>query len=312
MIADRNLVIRNRAVPRYAIMMAGGAMVEVNRHEVFPESSTEALAQLAGDIGEHLDAATRDTDVLGPLFLAALRRLGHRSALDPAGRDRETWDSLVFALDVGSAIFTAADVAPGTELVCRLGDEVRVLSGTGPVHHATAENWLTTMWLAILARDATLLERHTAVPIETLRGSGVPEPDYLFSMVRMLQLFFRRETGADMALNSAAGHGDPAGFDDRSEREAAAWIRYPEQRLFHYFLVEYTDEQFNDALVEALRYHQTYWTGDGDRAGSPFGFVALGPLALTAVAHDAGTAITVRSDYLPVALYDGSAFAEHR
>lgn len=287
-------------------------MVDVNRHEMFPDFSAEVLARLAGDIEERLDVAGRGTDALSLLFLAALRRLGHQTALDPAGSSRETWESLMFALDVGSAVFAVAETAPGAKVSCRFGDEVRTLRGTGPVYYATAENWLTTLWLAILARDAIVLERHTAIPIGTLRESGTPEPDYLFDMVRMLQLFFRRETGADVALNSAVGHGDPAGFDDQALREAAAWIRYPQQRLFHYFLVEYTDEQFNDALAEALRYHQTYWTVDDDRADSPFGFIALGPLALTAVAHDAGTVITVRSDYLPAALYDGSAFAEHR
>lgn len=285
-------------------------MVGVNRHETFPDRSTEVLGRLDGDIAEHLERVRRDPDALGPLFLSALRRIGHRSVLDPTGGGAGTWDDLLFALDVGSAVFAVADAAPGAEVPCRLGGEVRVLRGTGPLPCATAENWLTTMWLAVLTRDATALERHTAVPVGTLRESAA-EPDYLLYMVRMLQLFFRLESGADVALNSAAGHGDPADFEDPGLREVAALIRYPQQRLFHYFLVEHSDEQFNDALAQALQHHRTYWTADDGRAASSLGFTALGPLAFAAVAHDAGTAITVRSDYLPVALYDGSAFAAH-
>jgi hypothetical protein len=287
-------------------------MVEVSRHDTVTERSAELLAGLDGDIGTRVDRAARDPDTLSPLFLHALRRLGHRCVLDPGGASRETWDSLVFALDVGSAVFAVADAAPGTEVPCRLGGEVVTLRGTGPVRYATAETWLTTMWLAVLARDPDAVERHTAVPVELLKGSGAAEPHYLVHMVRMLQLFFRLESGADRELNSAVGHGDPAEFADPAAREAAARIRYPQQRLFHYFLVDHSDEQFNDALAQALRHHRAYWTATGDRAASPAGYLALGPLALTAVAHDAGTAITVRSDYLPPALYDGSAFAEHR
>ena len=207
-------------------------MVEVSRHETFPERSAEALAELDGDVEARVDRALGDPDTLGPLFPRALRRLGHRCVLDPAGASRETWDSLVLAAEVGVAIFAVADASPGAEVPCRLGGEVVELRGAGPARYATAENWLTTMWLAVLARDANGVERHTAVPVELLTASGAAEPRYLLHMVRMLQLFFRLESGADRELNSA-------------------------------------------------------------------------------VAHDAGGVIAVRSDYLPAALYDGSAFAEH-
>lgn len=286
-------------------------MVEVSRHETFPDRSAEALAGLDGGIGARVDRAVDDPDTLSPLFLRALRRLGHRSVLDPSGGSAETWDSLVFASEVGAAVFAVAAAAPGAEVTCRLGGEVVALRGTGPVRYATAENWLTTMWLAVLVRDADAVERHTAVPVEVLKGSGAAEPHYLVPMVRMLQLFFRLESGADRELNSAVGHGDPAEFADPVAREVAVRISYPQQRLFHYFLVDHSDEQFNDTLAQALRHHRAYWTASGDRADSPSGYLALGPLALTAVAHDAGTVITVRSDYLPTGLYDGSAFAAH-
>ncbi|MEU8626683.1 immunity 49 family protein [Streptomyces sp. NPDC048669] len=64
-------------------------------------------------------------------------------------------------------------------------------------------------------------------------------------------------------------------------------------------------KKLNEALAEALELHRAYW-GSPERADDIAGFLALGPLAVACLAHDAGFPIEVESEYLPVRLLDRS------
>jgi hypothetical protein len=287
------------------------AKLEVSRHETFVDYAAACLRELDEDLARGIEQIPNYSGGLSLQFLAALRHLGHRTVVDPTGSSRETWLSLRTALDTGVAIFTVADVVKGSVVLVSMGGQTLQLDTTGPVYYATAQNWLTTMWIAIVARDAAAIASLANFPIDTLRESGNPEPEYAFHMVRMLQIFFRQERGADLALEAALKASDPAELPNRGQREVANQLRFHEMALFHRLLAGDSDERFNKALAEALTAHLAYWSVDDDRLDSPFGYVALGPLALAVIAQDAGIAISVRSEYLPQALLDGTAVAEH-
>ncbi|MFG2568711.1 immunity 49 family protein, partial [Streptomyces sp. NPDC048567] len=53
------------------------------------------------------------------------------------------------------------------------------------------------------------------------------------------------------------------------------------------------------ALAEALQLHKAYWTLNEDRATDVDGSIALGPLAIACLAHDADFPLDIESDYLP-------------
>jgi hypothetical protein len=63
-------------------------------------------------------------------------------------------------------------------------------------------------------------------------------------------------------------------------------------------------EAFNRALVDALEEHKKFYIkrSEGQREIS---FLAIGPAALCALAHDAGLPIEVDSEYLPQSLIEG-------
>jgi hypothetical protein len=65
-------------------------------------------------------------------------------------------------------------------------------------------------------------------------------------------------------------------------------------------------DKFNTELAKALEWHKDYWTRDEDRELSAEGFVALGPLAMSCLAVQAGFTITVESEYLPKHLLEGA------
>jgi hypothetical protein len=87
-------------------------------------------------------------------------------------------------------------------------------------------------------------------------------------------------------------------------------ILYPPLELFHLYLRRET-ERFNETLATALTWHKEYWTANEARSLSGEGLVALGPLAIACMAHDADMPIEVESEYLPKALLQRNWVGEY-
>ncbi|WP_053722551.1 immunity 49 family protein [Saccharothrix sp. NRRL B-16348] len=280
-------------------------MPEVSRHDVDAERSASALRELAEDIEERLGRIRRHrrSDELSRLMLAAVDQLGYCCAVDPDGGETETLGSLLFAAQVGDAIFELATTPAGATAECALGDGVVPLTGTGPAYYATASNWLLALSLAITARQPTVVDRLASVPLDILRASGAPEPLYLYDVVETFQRFVRRESATRDALNAALRGTDPTVLD-LSDKAFALFVVFPQLQMFHHLTQPDHEQQFAEALVEALELHREYWAAD-ERAASPEGYLALGPLALAVLANDAGNPLDVRSEYLPQHLLDG-------
>jgi hypothetical protein len=279
-------------------------VVEVSRHEMFPDFSAEQLEKLEQLVEGDVAAVATRTPALNNLLSNALRHLGHQCAVDPKGSNGDTWDSLLFATRVGSAIFAVATAEPGTTVTLDLGDRSVDATATGPEYFASATTWLTATWLAYAARDEATIQQLAAVPVDVLRAADDTEPDYAFAMVDMLGRFARQEPGVAEALNAALRATDPAGLHPL-RRDYVLKIVVPLLDVFHH-LGDEEPEGFNRALAEALELHKEYWTRTDDDADSPSGFIALGPLALASFAHDTGTPVAVRSDYLPLRVLDGT------
>jgi hypothetical protein len=60
---------------------------------------------------------------------------------------------------------------------------------------------------------------------------------------------------------------------------------------------------FAPALARAVARHKHHWSGE--EARSPLGWIALGPTALAAFAHDRGLPTEVDSDFVPRRLVEG-------
>ncbi|MGW2181214.1 immunity 49 family protein [Streptomyces sp. NPDC001732] len=86
-----------------------------------------------------------------------------------------------------------------------------------------------------------------------------------------------------------------------ADEEPTSKILYPPLELFHRYQRQEA-QQFNAALVDALTWHEEYWTTNEARCLSSDGLVALGPLAIACMAHDADMPIEVEFEYLPMAL----------
>ncbi|TQK44370.1 immunity protein 49 of polymorphic toxin system [Streptomyces sp. SLBN-118] len=282
-------------------------MVRVPRHGS-PGPDDEGYAQELGeDVADTFGTLEQSPRMFDIALSEALTYMQARLAVNPDGSGIDTWEAVVSAMQVGSALFATASATEGT-VQYRINHELRTIPATGPQSYANAGNWLTTFWLAIVCRDQNRMNQLCEVPLELLRASGQEYDEYIYHWVDALQAYWLERPGLLDKLVAAieASYPNIARIADRDLLEK---ILYQPINLFHRFLRK-DHEGFNAALVEALEAHKAYWTADEKRTRSVQGLVALGPLAITCLAYDAGFPIEVESEYLPSELLNRAWLGE--
>ncbi|MFD3544182.1 immunity 49 family protein [Streptomyces sp. NPDC058655] len=232
-------------------------------------------------------------NAMSTAFVAACER----SALDPTASWLESWEAWVAAMQCGSAIFAAA-TTPEPTVECLIHHETRTVPAfTDPEPFVDAGTWTTSFYLAVICRNAERITALCHVPTAKLRESGAVYNEYTYAWIETLQSYWLgRPDFADKLVEAAAGT-DPD-VPSLIAPDHVSQIAWPAMDLLRRRATG-EHEQFNRSLEEALRAHKAYWTADQERADSCYGWVALAPLAMACLAHDAGFPIEVESEYLP-------------
>jgi hypothetical protein len=285
-------------------------VTRIPRHEFRTDNAAEAMAPIIDSTKEVLDEIEASADYRYDAQMLTLAVAKWRCLTDPVAGEFPTWEAWVTAMQVGSALFAAGTAAEGP-VPCRIGSvgEVKELPATGPQDYLHAGNWLTAFYLAAICRDNDRANQLAQVPVSLLRASGAQFDEYIYAWVETLQnaWFGRRETWD--TLVTAVNGTDPE-ITQVASKELMLKILYPPLELFHRYQRQ-DAEQFNAALVDAITWHKEYWTADEARSLSGEGLVALGPLAIACMAHDAGMPIEVESEYLPKALLQRTWVGEY-
>ncbi|MFD9973930.1 immunity 49 family protein [Streptomyces sp. NPDC059017] len=270
--------------------------VKVPRHGS-PGPDDEAYAQSLGEGAARTFGRLAQSPRMFDIALSkAVLHVQARLAVDPDASGIDSWEAVVSAMQVGSAMFAAATRTEGT-IQCRVNHELRTVPATGPQSHADAGNWITAFWFAIVCRDQNRMTQLCEVPLDLLRASGAEYDEYIYHWVDALQAYWLERPGLVDKLGAAiqSSYPDVARI---TEKDLLEKILYQPINLFHRFLRKDHDG-FNQALMEALQLHKAYWTATEEREESVEGCLALGPLAIACLAYDAGFPIGVESDYLP-------------
>ncbi|MDI5965541.1 immunity 49 family protein [Streptantibioticus silvisoli] len=219
-----------------------------------------------------------------------------RLSLNPSGSKIESWEAMVTAMQISSAMFAAAGETTGV-VECRIADRIRAIPATGPQYYTHPGTWITAFWYAVVCRDQQRMNQLCGFGLDELRASGATIDEFQYSWVDTLQTYWTERPGLVEKLTATLGgsHPDIAGV---APRDLLDQQLYPPINLFHRF-VRGDHDGFNEALLEALELHKAYWTAEEDRERSVSGLLALGPLAITCLAYDAGFPIEVESPYLP-------------
>lgn len=270
--------------------------ITVTRHSS-PGPDDEGYAELLGrNMARNAAKLERSPASIDSMLGTAVLHLQARSAVDPRAARIETWEAVVTAMQIYSALFAVTGAAEGT-VQCRIDHEVRTIPATGPRPYADAGNWLTAFWLAVVCRDQKRLTQLSQVPLERLRSEEGAYDEYVYHWVAALQAYWLQSPGLveELTATMQQSHPDVATI---APHDLLQNILYPPINLFYRFLRQ-DGPGFNQALTEALELHKAYWTTDEERTDDPSGMLALAPLAVACLAHDGGIPIEVESDYLP-------------
>ncbi|UNO40667.1 immunity 49 family protein [Streptomyces sp. MST-110588] len=268
----------------------------VARHGAPGPNAAEWAQELGQDLTEDIDELEQSSEMIDSTFNTTLLYLQARCTIDPRAAELETWEAVVNAMQLGSAMFAAAGVSQGT-VECRINRELRNIPALGPSSFADAGNWLTSFWLAVVCRNQKRMTELCEIPLDRLRSPEGAYDAYIYHWVDVLQTYWLQRPGLVDKLIVAieTSHPDATSVTPLPLLQA---VLYPPINLFHRFVTK--DEQgFNQALVEALELHKAYWTANEDRAADPDGRIALGPLAVACLAYDGEIPIEVESEYLP-------------
>jgi hypothetical protein len=272
-----------------------------------PAELIAPIVRSAEDVLAHLETSEDDRCDALPLTLTLAK---WRCLADPRAAEFPSWEAWVTAMQVGSALFASGTATEGP-VPCRIGsnDEVKQLPATGPQDYLHAGNWLTSFHLAVICRENDRVDRLARVPVSFLRASGAEFDEYVYAWVETLQhLWFGRQAIWDTLVTAVDGT-DPQQARIAGPELTLKILRPPLHLFRHYLRRE--SEQFNAALSDALTRHKEYWTANEARSLSGEGLVALAPLALACMAHDAGMPVEVESEYLPRALLKRSWVGEY-
>ncbi|MFF8831886.1 immunity 49 family protein [Streptomyces sp. NPDC015131] len=237
----------------------------------------------------------------------ALLHVQARLAVNPDASALPTWEATVAAMQVGSALFTVAARSEGP-VECRIADEVRTLPVRGPGLYCKPGNWMTAFWLAVVCREQARMTALCEIPLSLMRESGTEYDEFVYLWIDALQTYWLERPGLGEKLLAAIEASYPENIRV-ADVELVEKVLYQPVNLFQCFLRK-DHAAFNQALVEALQLHKSYWTATEQRERSVEGYLALGPLAIACLAYDAGFPINVESDYLPSQLLNRAWLGE--
>lgn len=281
--------------------------VIVSRHGGPGPNSERFGEELAEDLSSDVQSLEESPTMIDFTFDTALLLMRARCTVDPRAAKLETWEAVVTAMQIGSAMFAVTGADEGS-VQCRIDGRTRNIPVIGPRPYADAGNWLTAFWLAVVCRDQKRMTQLCEIPVERLRSAEGEYDEYVYHWVAALQAYWLRQAGLVDEL-VAAIEGSYPETAVVTPTDLLQGVLYPPINLFHRF-VRKDEGGFNQALAEALELHKAYWTADEDRAKDPDGRLALGPLAIACLAYDGGIPIEVESEYLPAHLLQRSWLGE--
>ncbi|WP_343238661.1 immunity 49 family protein [Streptomyces sp. SID8374] len=270
----------------------------------YPVAAMSAVVDvMEGSLNDSLKAIETSDKARASALRTSLNVARIRCISDPESVVLETWESWLLAMQVYSAVFAAA-AADEESVICRIRQEDRRLTATGPQFHVNAGTWVSAFYLAVICRETDRLDMLARVPLPLLRECGGEMDEYIYAWVETLQSFWLRRDDVSDHLVRAVDLSAPE-YARVVDAETMGKLLCPPIMLFHRYLRRDT-EGLNAALADALSRHKEYWTADADRLESIEGAVSVAPLAIACLARAEGIQVDVESPYLPEALLEFS------
>ncbi|WP_181188193.1 immunity 49 family protein [Actinopolyspora mortivallis] len=258
--------------------------------------------RISESISKDLERAKTNPIGLNDAFGHARKLLGFQCVVDPTAQEPVTWERTILVNHIATAVFQAAK-STTENFECRIGREEYTFPASGATYYSSCSNWQVALWCAMICHDKQRIETLVEIPNSVLMTEEVD--DYVPYWINSLKSYWTTGRSGQFPryLNEAAQRADPDQIS-QSHPDYVNFILVPTMRLMAR-LGSGNVDAFNEALESAISMHKEFWSHP-DNMNNPLGFIALGPLAVAAVAHTVGFTISVESDYLPKYLVKGT------
>ncbi|MEE2042791.1 immunity 49 family protein [Nocardiopsis tropica] len=265
---------------------------------------------------KNFNAVVRKASSFDLWFDSMYRYAKEALVADPEAGKLETWEAWVALMQYYGAALAATTGPEGTEVECRLGHQVRRITGIGTRYFTNAGNWETAFYLAVTCRDRKRVENQCSIPVDLLRrageGDGARYNEFTYHWVAALQAYVRGSDSLVGELRQAMELSDPR--TGAFGGDYLNLISFPQMDVFRCLLKGDSDE-FNETLAQGLEWFRDYYSVDRPGQGPLTGVVPMGLLALACLAHDRSQVdpafeLEVESDCLPKHIVEGSWYGE--
>ena len=166
----------------------------------------------------------------------------------------------------------------------------------------SADTWLDAFWLAMICRDAALLDSLCETSADDLKKTDENIPAYKLLFIDALRTHWQSKEDVRETLIAAMEATAP-GRSDIAEPDFVCSIDVPLIELTFHVLAR--NSTFLSAFHKAIEHHKQYWS-TSERSNDPRGFVSFGLTALVALGSDCGFVLDITSEYLMAELIPDS------
>lgn len=188
--------------------------------------------------------------------------------------------------------------------VCRQGETFNVtinndtfaLTGGPAGAYLHTDVWEKVFYAAVTLRDKKAIEQLIQVPQSVFDNANLRADAFDTALINLMKGLFEPEANMGDLLEAALIAADPNAIAS-GRRRYVQNILLPLMPVYRCIYTANAQDEFNEAMVEALEAHKKYWKKDEmERQG----WISLPLMAAASHAYDLkGYQLTVETDYIP-------------
>ncbi|MEL0633683.1 immunity 49 family protein [Pseudoalteromonas carrageenovora] len=244
-------------------------------------------------IGTNTIKTQNAQDVLGGSIQNAINAFGNAVLADVPHQQIVRY--LQHVKEFGSANFAFA-CRQGETFDVTINNDTFALTGGPAGAYLHTDVWEKVFYAAITLRDKKAIEQLIQVPKSVFDNANISADAFDTALINLMKGLFEPEANMGNLLEAALIAADPNAIAS-GRRNYVQNILLPLLPVYRCIYTANAQDEFNEAMVEALEAHKKYWTKDRRKQQ---GWISLPLMAAASHAYDLkGYQLTAETDYIP-------------
>jgi len=232
-------------------------------------------------------------DVLGGSIQNAINAFGNAVLADVPHQQIVRY--LQHVKEFGSANFAFA-CRQGETFDVTINNDTFALTGGPAGAYLHTYVWEKVFYAAVTLRDKKAIEQLIQVPKSVFDNANISADAFDTALINLMKGLFEPEANMGDLLEAALIAADPNAIAS-GRRSYVQHILLPLMPVYRCIYTANAQDEFNEAMVEALEAHKKYWKKDKREQQ---GWISLPLMAAASHAYDLkGYQLTVETDYIP-------------